>query len=199
MNRNDSDAPMVKELVYHAAMRARVAPSTPCVSARSPGIYMPAMAMPAKESERREQAVAQRHAHAGQLAKGAGGEINLPSGPAIGLADQRDDREHIASRDNPREPAGLRVGQRPGLDELRQESRNNRESGQAENFGGAYGGNNRCRRCSRGGLSQTHGSNERTPAGEPGFWGSTIEERGIAIDRLIHKEHRRAPPSTSRR
>jgi hypothetical protein len=47
-NRNDSDAPMVKELVYQAAMRARVAPSTPCVSARSPGIYMPAMAMPAK-------------------------------------------------------------------------------------------------------------------------------------------------------
>jgi hypothetical protein len=47
-NRNDSDAPMVKELVYQAAMRARMAPSTPCVSARSPGIYMPAMAMPAK-------------------------------------------------------------------------------------------------------------------------------------------------------
>ena len=47
-NRNDSDAPMVKELVYQAAMRARVAPSTPCVNARSPGMYMPAMAMPAK-------------------------------------------------------------------------------------------------------------------------------------------------------
>ena len=46
--RNDSDAPMVKELVYQAAMRARVAPSTPYVSARSPGMYMPAMAMPAK-------------------------------------------------------------------------------------------------------------------------------------------------------
>ena len=29
---------MVKELVYQAAMRARVAPSTPCVSARKPGI-----------------------------------------------------------------------------------------------------------------------------------------------------------------
>jgi hypothetical protein len=43
------------------------------------------------------------------------------------------------------------------------------------------------------GLSQIHGSNERTPAGEPGFWGSTIEERGIAIDRLIHKKHRRGP------
>jgi hypothetical protein len=36
------------ELVYQAAMRARVAPSTPCVSARSPGIYTPAMARPAK-------------------------------------------------------------------------------------------------------------------------------------------------------
>ena len=47
-NRNDSDAPMVNELVYQAAMRARVSPSTRWVSARSPGIYMPAMAMPAK-------------------------------------------------------------------------------------------------------------------------------------------------------
>jgi hypothetical protein len=28
-NRNDSDAPMVKELVYQAAMRARVAPFSP--------------------------------------------------------------------------------------------------------------------------------------------------------------------------
>ena len=46
-NRNDNDAPMVNELVYQAAMRARMVPSTPCVSARSPGIYMPAMAMPA--------------------------------------------------------------------------------------------------------------------------------------------------------
>jgi len=133
------------------------------------------------ESESREQAVAQPHTHAGQRAKGAGGEINLPSGPAIGQAHQRDDREHIAGRDNPREPAGLRVGQQPGLDELRQESRNNRESGQAENFGGAYDGNNRCRRCSRGGFSRIHGSNERTPAGEPGFWGSRNGElRSIA-------------------
>ena len=37
-----------KLMVYHAAMRARVAPSTPCVSARRPGMYMPAMAMPPK-------------------------------------------------------------------------------------------------------------------------------------------------------
>ena len=46
-NRNDSDAPMVNELVYHAAIRARTAPSTPCVRACKPGMYMPAMAMPA--------------------------------------------------------------------------------------------------------------------------------------------------------
>ena len=46
-NRNDNDAPMVNELVYQAAMRARMVPSTPCVSARRPGIYMPAIAMPA--------------------------------------------------------------------------------------------------------------------------------------------------------
>jgi hypothetical protein len=37
---------------------------------------------------------------------------------------------------------GLRVGQRAGLDELRQERRNDREAGQAEDLGGAYGGNN---------------------------------------------------------
>src|SRR5580704_1814761 len=125
-NRNDSDAPMVNELVYHPAMRARVASSTPSVSARSPGIYMPAIA--------------------------------LPAGPPVGQADQRDDGEHIASGRDPREPAGLRVGQRPGLDELWQQRRNDRESGQAENFGGAYGGDNRCRRRSRGRSSQSHGT-----------------------------------------
>jgi hypothetical protein len=32
----------------------------------------------------------------------------------------------------------LRVGQKPGLDELRQQLWNNRVSGQAEDFGGAY-------------------------------------------------------------
>ena len=112
---------MVKELVYQAAMRARVAPSTPCVSARSPGMYMPDMAMPAnaRESERREQAVAQPHAEAGQRAEDARGEIQSPGGPPVGQADERDDGEHIASGGDPREPAGLRVCQRPGLDELR--------------------------------------------------------------------------------
>ena len=45
--RNDADAPMVNELVYHAAIRARMVPSTPWVSACKPGIYMPASAMPA--------------------------------------------------------------------------------------------------------------------------------------------------------
>ena len=89
------------------------------------------------ESERREEAVAQRHAEAGERAKAAGGEINMSSRPAIGQADQRDDGEHITRRDDTREPTGLRVGQRPGLDELRQQRRDNRESGQAENFGGA--------------------------------------------------------------
>jgi hypothetical protein len=39
-------------------------------------------------------------------------EQSFPSGPAIGQADQRDDREHLAGRDNLREPAGLCVGQR---------------------------------------------------------------------------------------
>ena len=49
--------PTVNELVYQAAMRARVAPSTPSVSARSPGMYMPASAMPAiaRNAECREQ------------------------------------------------------------------------------------------------------------------------------------------------
>ena len=45
--RNDNDAPIVKELVYHAAMRARLVPSTPCVSACRPGMYIPASAIPA--------------------------------------------------------------------------------------------------------------------------------------------------------
>jgi hypothetical protein len=59
---------------------------------------------------------------------------------------------------NAGEPARLRVGQRPGLNDLRQQRRNNREAGQAKDFGGAYGGNDRCRRRIRGGLSQSHGS-----------------------------------------
>jgi hypothetical protein len=58
--------------------------------------------------------------------------------------------------------------------------RNDRESGQAENFGGAYGGNNRCRRCSRGGLRQSHGSQRRKHwLGERGLWGSTIEQEEL--------------------
>jgi hypothetical protein len=69
----------------------------------------------------------------------------------------------------------LRVGQRPGLDELRQQRRNNRESGQAEDFGGAYGGNNRRRRRCRGGLSQSQGSHEKTPVGGTGVLG--VEDR----------------------
>ena len=197
-NRNDSDAPMVKELVYQAAMRARVAPSTPCVSARSPGIYMPAMAMPAKarNRERREQTVAQRHAEAGQRAQGARGEIDLPGGPAIGQADQRDDGEHIAGRDDPGEPAGLRVGQRPGLDELRQQRRNNRESGEAEDFGGAYGGNNRCRRCSRGGLSrESRFPMKKTPVGGTGVLRVDDRAGGNAIDRLVIGNTASARPS----
>jgi hypothetical protein len=62
------------------------------------------------ESERREQAVAQSHAEAGQRAQNARGEIDLPSGTAVRQADQRDDGEHIAGRGDAREPAGLRVG-----------------------------------------------------------------------------------------
>jgi hypothetical protein len=82
------------------------------------------------ESDRREQAVTQRHAEAGQRAEDARGEIELPGGSPVGQANERDDDEHIASGGDPREPTGLRVGQRPGLDELRQQRRNNRESGQ---------------------------------------------------------------------
>jgi hypothetical protein len=56
------------------------------------------------------------------------------AGPAIGLADQRNDDEHIAGRDYSREPAGLRVGQRPGFDELSKQRRNNRVSGDAKDW-----------------------------------------------------------------
>jgi hypothetical protein len=45
------------------------------------------------ECERREQAVAQRHAQAGHRAQGARGEIELPGGPPVGQADQRNDGE----------------------------------------------------------------------------------------------------------
>jgi len=98
------------------------------------------------ESDRREQAVTQRHAEAGQRAEDARGEIELPGGSPVGQANERDDDEHIASGGDPREPTGLRVGQRPGLDELRQQRRNNRESGQAEDFGAAYRSYNSDRR-----------------------------------------------------
>src|SRR5580692_1090566 len=128
------------------------------------------------ESERREQTVAQPHAHAGQRAEYARGEIELPAGPPVGQADQRDDGEHIASGCDPREPAGLRVGQRPGLDELWQQRRNDRESGQAKNFGGAYGGNNRYGRSSLGRLSQSHRSHEQNPGWGNRGSGSTIEQ-----------------------
>ncbi len=170
-NRNDSDAPIVKELVYHAAMRARVAPSTEWRGRTYEVLVLDGGFAWQGTHYRSLSALARKitgTAWSGPLFFGLKTNRSATLA-AIGQADQRDDREHIAGRDNPREPAGLRVGQRPGLDELRQESRDNRESGQAENFGGAYGGNNRGRRCSRGGLSQTHGSNERTPAGEPGF------------------------------
>jgi hypothetical protein len=41
----------------------------------------------------------------------------------------------IVAPSDPREPAGLRVGQRPGFDKLRQQRWNNRESDEAEDFG----------------------------------------------------------------
>ena len=128
------------------------------------------------EAERREQPVTQRHAEAGQRAKGARGEIKLSSGAAIGQADQRDDGKHVAGRDNSGEPAGLRVGQGPGVDELRQQRRNNGETGEAKDLGGAYGGNDRYRRRSRGGSSQSHAPTRKPRLGEPGFWGLTIEQ-----------------------
>src|SRR4051812_188017 len=51
-------------------------------------------------------------------------------------------------------------------------------------FGGAYCGNNRCRRRSRGGSSQSHGSHEKTPVGGTGVLGVDDRAGGIAIDRL---------------
>jgi hypothetical protein len=44
-------------------------------------VTCPAMAMPAKARNPKSR---EQDAHAGQRAKGAGGAINLPSGPAIG-------------------------------------------------------------------------------------------------------------------
>jgi hypothetical protein len=71
----------------------------------------------------------------------------------------------------------LRVGQRPGLDELRQQRRNNRESGQAEDFGGAYGGNDRCRRSVGAELVELSGTTRRFPQNRnPGWWGDHVGE-----------------------
>src|SRR6516164_8952766 len=84
-----------------------------------------------------------------------------PRSPGMGtmvLIPRRPEICRRATLDPARKPAGMRVGQRPRFDELRQQRRNNRESGQAEDFGGAYGGNDRCRWRSPGGLSQSYGS-----------------------------------------
>src|SRR5207253_2471808 len=86
---------------------------------------------------------------------------------------------------DPGEPSGSRVVQRPGLDELRQQRRYNRESGEAEDFGGAYGGNDRCRRCSRGGLSQSHGAHEENPGGGTGVFEDRRSYRGNVIVRRM--------------
>ena len=88
-NRNDSDAPIVKGLVYQAAMRARVAPSNAKRERPQPGHIHAGHgdAGQTAETERREQTVAQRHSEAGQRAKDARSEIELPGGPAIGQAD----------------------------------------------------------------------------------------------------------------
>ena len=145
-NRNDSEAPTVNEL---NVPRRNAGSDRPfgCVGERPQAGHIHAGhgdAGQSAEPKCREQTVRQRDAEAGQGAERARGEINLTRGPAIGEADERDNDEHIASRDDPGEPSGLRVGQRPDFDELRQQRRNDREAGQAQDFGDAYGGND-CR------------------------------------------------------
>jgi hypothetical protein len=62
--------------------------------------------------------------------------------------------------------------------------RNNRESGHTKDFGGAYGGNDRCRGHRRDGLSQVTVPDEENPGwGNRGFGGrrsSKGEMRSIA-------------------
>jgi hypothetical protein len=95
------------------------------------------------EAKRREQTVAKRHAEIGQSTDRARDQIDASGGLAIGQADERDDGEHIPGRHHSGEPAGLRVGQKPGPDELWQKRRDNRVSEHTEDFGAAYGRNNR--------------------------------------------------------
>ena len=143
------------------------------------------------EAERREQTVAHRHAEVGQRAKGARGEINLSSGAAIGQGDQRNDGKHVAGRDNSGEPASLRVGQdqapmncgsSAGI--IEKPARPRISATQMAATTGVEG-------AAVAGRARVTVPNGRKPRlGEPGFWGSTIEQGGIAIDRLVPSKHR---------
>lgn len=156
-NRNDSDAPIVNELVYHAAMRARRPVDTMRESLQTGHVHAGHCdAGRGPKAERRKQTVAKCHAEIGQSVERARDEIDASGGLAIGQADERDDGEHISGRHHSGEPSGLCIGQRPSLDELRQKRRDNRVSKDAEDFGAAHRSNDCCRRSSRGGASRTH-------------------------------------------
>jgi len=115
----------VKELVYHAR-NSRTDGPLDTVRERLQARHVHAGERDAgrgPECKRRQQTVAQRNAETGQRAERARCEVDHPGGLAIGQAHQRHDGQHIARGHDSGEPAGLRVGQRPGLDELREERR----------------------------------------------------------------------------
>ena len=89
--------------------------------------------------QRRQQAVAESDAEARERTQHAAGEINRARRHAIGQGYQRQHARHIAARHHAGEPASLGVAQRPGRDELRQQSGDQRETGQAQDLSRADG------------------------------------------------------------
>ena len=130
----------MKELVYQAAARARLAPAIPSVKARRPGMYMPATAMPliARQISAGKQAVAESNAEARQRIQCATGEKDRAGRHTISEGNQRQHGRHVAGGHYTGEPAGLGVTQRPGRDELRQQSGDQREASQSKDFRRAY-------------------------------------------------------------
>ena len=112
-------------------------------------------------------------------------DLVMPELPDVAVSDARRHAEQ--------EPSGSRRGSRLV-------GRNDRESGQAKNFGGAYGGNSRCGRSSLGGLSQTHGfPMKKTPVGGTGASGSRRSSRGNCDRSPYHSKHQRGPAVHTRR
>jgi hypothetical protein len=83
-------------------------------------MYMPASAMP---TTARNPSAGSRLSHSAMPKQERALSALESGGLTIGQAHQRHDGQHIAGGHDAGQPASLRVGQRPGLDELREERR----------------------------------------------------------------------------